>query len=244
MKRLVMASGVALAAAAASPSALAQACAGFNDVSATDTTLCPAVEWMKNRAITIGCSATLYCPNDVVLRSQMALFMKRLGDRLTPEFVRRFDRPPAQDFSAARQVCVTPPVPPAVAPAAYPRRAIVRGLLNVFTPNGGMNIEARVVFSTDNGVSWQVPPNGDGFAYGSLYSGLSPPDDITLVGMTTIDLNTTSTYVFAVQGVKTPTGGSGTIANVYCETLAQIVNRISATSPLDEPPPVQGGRGN
>ena len=34
---------------------------------------------MKNRGITLGCTATLYCPNDYVTRLQMAAFMYRLG---------------------------------------------------------------------------------------------------------------------------------------------------------------------
>ncbi|MGH6785072.1 MAG: tail fiber domain-containing protein, partial [Sphingomicrobium sp.] len=35
--------------------------------------------WLKNRAITLGCSPTQYCPNQFVYRYEMALFLYRLG---------------------------------------------------------------------------------------------------------------------------------------------------------------------
>lgn len=61
------------AAAAAAP------CAGFVDVDDTDQ-FCPNVTWMKQNGITLGCTATQYCPNDFVTRLQMAAFMNRLGN--------------------------------------------------------------------------------------------------------------------------------------------------------------------
>ena len=74
----------ALVAVVANGPAAAQPCAGFTDVSGTSS-FCPNVEWLKNRAITVGCtSATLYCPNDPVTRLSMAIFMNRLGVALTP----------------------------------------------------------------------------------------------------------------------------------------------------------------
>lgn len=63
--------------------AAAAPCAGFNDVDDTSS-FCPNVTWLKNRAITFGCAANLYCPNDPVTRLQMAAFMNRLGDALFP----------------------------------------------------------------------------------------------------------------------------------------------------------------
>ena len=65
----------------ASTSASAAPCFGaspFTDVAAGET-YCTSTEWLKNRNITLGCTATTYCPNDYVTRAQMALFMNRLG---------------------------------------------------------------------------------------------------------------------------------------------------------------------
>ena len=63
--------------------ALALPCAGFTDVDDTSP-FCPNVEWLRNRGITLGCAANLYCPTDAVSRLAMAVFMNRLGTALTP----------------------------------------------------------------------------------------------------------------------------------------------------------------
>ena len=60
-------------------------CAGFSDVSPFNNPFCTNVQWMKNRAITLGCgNGTTYCPTDPVSRLQMAAFMNRVGNVLTP----------------------------------------------------------------------------------------------------------------------------------------------------------------
>jgi hypothetical protein len=69
---------------AIAPAALAAPCAGFTDVDDTSG-FCANVEWLKNRAITLGCSSTtVFCPNAAVSRLAMAAFMNRLGTALTP----------------------------------------------------------------------------------------------------------------------------------------------------------------
>ena len=68
-------------------------CDTFTDVLATDSS-CPAVQWLKNRQVTLGCtSATQYCPSNNVTRAQMALFMNRLGKVLSPEILSMFGQP-------------------------------------------------------------------------------------------------------------------------------------------------------
>lgn len=62
--------------------ARAAPCAAFTDVDSTSP-FCAGVAWMKNRGITSGCTATLYCPNDPVSRLAMAAFLSRL-DRVLP----------------------------------------------------------------------------------------------------------------------------------------------------------------
>ncbi len=75
---MARAAATLVAALLVSPAAQAAPCAGFTDVDDTSA-FCGSVAWMKNRAITLGCTATLYCPNDFVRRDQMAAFMYRLG---------------------------------------------------------------------------------------------------------------------------------------------------------------------
>jgi len=74
---------VAFVAGLSSTSAWAAPCAGFTDVDDTSP-FCADVSWIKNRGITLGCTATAYCPADNVTRLQMAIFMRRLGESLFP----------------------------------------------------------------------------------------------------------------------------------------------------------------
>ena len=62
----------------AAPAVFAAPCAGFTDVQ-DSSGFCIHIEWLKNRAITLGCTATQYCPSDFVRRDQMAAFLYRLG---------------------------------------------------------------------------------------------------------------------------------------------------------------------
>lgn len=61
-------------------------CAGFTDVDDTSA-FCANVAWAKNRGVTLGCAATLYCPGDPVTRLQMAAFVSRLDRVLSPTIV-------------------------------------------------------------------------------------------------------------------------------------------------------------
>lgn len=58
---------------------LAAPCAGFSDVD-TSSPYCSSVEWIKNRGVTLGCTASLYCPQDDVTRLQMAIFLHRFSN--------------------------------------------------------------------------------------------------------------------------------------------------------------------
>jgi hypothetical protein len=251
VKRLIFAGAFALAAVAVSPAAVAAPCGGFTDVDDTNPAhapFCTSVEWVKNRSVTLGCNipGTLYCPNDNVTRLSMAAFMRRLGDALTPVLlVKRADNP-GQNFSAVRTLCITDPVAPSLtgfAVTGFPRTAIVTGLLNAFTLDvGGMDIQAKLVFSTDNGATWSPSPANDGFAYGSLYATFTPPGDISLRPYAFFQLQVGQTYRFAIQGVRTTAQGGGAVANAYCELHVQIISRTGASSPFDPAPVESTGR--
>lgn len=237
LKRFLAAGALALAALTAVP-ASAQNCVGFTDVLATDA-ICPNVEWLKNRAITLGCTTTTYCPTDPVTRGVMALFMNRLGTTLTPAFLRKRDTTlGALNFTGQQNICPTD----AVTISNYPRTAIVRGLVNLFTPDGGMDIKAWVVYSTDGGTTWITPATNDGLAYAALYPGQTPPNDVSLHPMNVIDLNVGSSYRFALAAARTT--GTGGVANAYCENLVQLVNRNGTTPPLDYGQSGVHGRGD
>ena len=49
----------------------------FDDV-ALDASYGPAVDWLAETGITLGCTATTYCPSGTVTRAEMAAFLWRL----------------------------------------------------------------------------------------------------------------------------------------------------------------------
>ncbi len=56
---------------------LATTASSFDDVS-DDSTYSPAVDWLAETGITLGCATTSYCPAGTVTRAEMAAFLWRL----------------------------------------------------------------------------------------------------------------------------------------------------------------------
>ena len=56
---------------------LATVTASFDDVE-VDESYGPAVDWLAETGITLGCTATSYCPDGTVTRAEMAAFLWRL----------------------------------------------------------------------------------------------------------------------------------------------------------------------
>ena len=148
---LAMRAALSVAALLAAPSALALPCAGFTDVEDTSG-FCPNVEWLKNRAVTTGCtSATLYCPTDPVSRLAMAAFMNRLGTALTPAQLRVDGAPGAVDLDANVVVCQTTDL----AITGYPRTAYVDLSLSA-TATADVGLASDLVISTDGGGTGRI----------------------------------------------------------------------------------------
>jgi hypothetical protein len=147
---------VALALVACSTFAGAQNCVGFTDVAGTST-FCPEVEWLKNRAITLGCtSTTLYCPNDVVNRGSMALLMQRLGMALSFEALFKDGAPGpimVPDVPPSFRVCITADT----AAATYSRTAILQGMFTGIADSNAIAWIGFLFYSTDGGTTWNKP---------------------------------------------------------------------------------------
>lgn len=129
--RLALAGG---ALALCGVAAAALPCAGFADV-AVDDPLCGSVDWIRNRAITLGCTqppgATAYCPTASVSRLQMAVFAARLGGVLAPQAATSEDALAAVDLDAAPSLCVAP-----VPAAPYARTVHVDAVVSGADPAG------------------------------------------------------------------------------------------------------------
>jgi hypothetical protein len=123
-------------------------CTPFTDVDQASP-FCPNVQWMKNRGVTLGCTPTLYCPNNLTTRLQMALFMNRLGNVLsgTPQVV----AVPSISLTGAATEVVCQSADQAA--ANYERHVTVDGVLS---GEGGGSGEYTLepVASVDGGANW------------------------------------------------------------------------------------------
>jgi hypothetical protein len=123
-------------------------CVGFNDVDATSP-FCPNVDWMKNRAVTLGCVTTLYCPDESTIRLQMAAFMNRLGTTMSGRTLFAAATTGAVDLDADPVVCVSEEI----ATGNYTRRAIADGVFSA-TASADVGFAADAVASFDGGTTW------------------------------------------------------------------------------------------
>jgi hypothetical protein len=134
--------------AAASAPALAAPCAGFNDVDATSG-FCADVQWIRNRAVTQGCTAATYCPNDPVTRLQMAAFMSRLGKVLQPAFLHRSEYVQTVSNLGTTIICQLQ-----AGTASYPRVATPASSLIQYSNSAAGTMFVQLVVSTDQGATW------------------------------------------------------------------------------------------
>jgi len=207
--------------AAATAPASAAPCAGFTDVDDTSA-FCPNVEWLKNRAITLGCtSATSFCPGDAVSRLALAAFMNRLGAALTPVELAVSAAPGAIALDAMSVVCQTSDY----AVTGYPRRAFV-DLALAATADADASVGADLVKSTNGGASW-TPLSAQ------AHRGYVPAGRWgSLANLASTDLAVGESVRFGVRMSRGGLAGTVDLVDSRCELRAQIVNRNGTTSPF------------
>jgi hypothetical protein len=194
-------------------------CANFTDVADSEG-FCTAVEWLRNRSITLGCTATAYCPNQTVTRDFMALFLNRLGTALTPQLHFAEDALDAVALDASPVLCATP----VVLATAYPRQALV-SIAFGGQAGGALGFAARPVVSTNDGATWSPLVQHDvreSVAAASWTSAAT--SGIHAIG--------------PMQSVRYGVGvvrhsGTADFVAARCQTVAQVVNANGTTSPLD-----------
>lgn len=213
--RLLSAAGLV----AVAPAAMAAPCAGFSDVD-TSLTACPSIEWIRNRSVTLGCAPGLYCPASFVPRQEMAAFMNRLGDAMTPLLVRVDVSPGAIDLDATNAVvCQTQDF----VVANFPRRAVLDLTFAAHAP-ADVDIAADLVKTTDNGATWTVLTAVDhrGGVMANRWS--------SVANLATTDLNVNETVRFGVR-VSRASGGVD-LTDSRCNLRVAIGSRTGATSPF------------
>ena len=209
---LVVATLLAIPPAAAAP------CSQFTDVDSTHP-FCPHVDWLRNRAITLGCTTTtLFCPLNPVTRLSMAAFMNRLGVALTPAVLYDADGGTSLDLGAPpTTVCQTPQVDAAV----YPRSVHAGAVFSAFT--GATTARLTLVQSIDDGpwVALNTAP--------STVGGLSKWINAT-AWRGNVPLSPGASYRFGLR-VDSATG-AGAVSDWTCQLRAIVVNRTGSSVPF------------
>lgn len=210
----------AAALALVSPIASGAPCAGFSDVGATSS-FCPNIEWLKNRAITFGCTAAAYCPTDPVTRLSMAAFMNRLGTALTPVALRVDLTPGALDLDAVPVVCQTA----AFDVTGYPRSAIV-DVTASGRATSATTFAAVPVASADGGASWFALTTMPARMHVNAmqWSGVSH--------FAHVELAVDSSLKFGVRLDRGGVAGSIDLADSRCQLRVVIFSRDGSAPPL------------
>lgn len=202
---------------------LAWASHRFADVP-TSASYHAAVDWIADRGVTLGCATNLYCPDGLVTRAQMALFMQRLGNALTPRVLSGDSAVVTGAFSTLPTVavhCQTADHTP-----DFPQRAIVHSAFHFATPSG-FSFAVEPVVSTNGGATWTALPGQPG-------RGGKPQEvqafyvNATDVGARLLSAGVTYRFGTRVQILQ----GSNIIGDGGCEVVATIVNANVAFVPL------------
>jgi len=188
-------------------------CFAFNDVDASSV-FCTNVEWMRNRAVTLGCTTTLYCPIDFVTRLQMAAFMNRLGTTLGGEVLFVGAQPGALALDAEPVVCQTTDL----TPTNFDRRIVVDASFSALGA-ASMGFAADAVASFDAGVTW-VPLASVG---NRTFAAASHWGHVRARGVA--DIVATDTVRFGLSIGRGGLAGAANPTNSTCKLRAIVISR-------------------
>ena len=203
---------------AIAPAALAAPCAGFSDVD-DSSVFCVNVEWIKNRAVTLGCTATTYCANDAVSRLAMAAFMNRLGTALTPRSFRTASSGVTLDIDVEPRLCETG-VPPSF---DFPRRAFVDVAFSASAP-------AETTYSID--IVYRTGPS-DWTALNAypVRATVGPGQWASASLLGQFDIGAQQGALVAIRVSRGTPSGTGVLSEMTCEVRAIVHNRNGDAAP-------------
>ena len=202
--------------------ARAQNCAGFTDITVFSP-FCTNVQWMKNRAVTLGCGdGTTYCPDESVNRLQMAAFMNRVGNLLEPRVYYIAGTSGVgipTDLADPSFVCQTPDIPE----VAYNREVHADGAFS-FTSNGPGLLQLIVFASFDSGVTWGPGPVNDGMVTVGMIGGVRGHASLTLERKQ-IPTNSTGKVRLAIRVVRGTNLTTAQLTDWACQFQVVVTNR-------------------
>ena len=213
-----------VAALAVAPVVSAAPCAGFTDLD-DSSGFCNNVQWLVNRSITLGCTASLYCPYDSVSRLQMALFLTRLGtNALTPTFLESVGGSSALTLVNGPVVCQLPDY----TVTNFPRTA--RGHATFGARSGSpADVAVQFVESTDSGATWTpVSINQSLSSDAQSYHALA-----VLLPPRALDVGVAYRYGLRVSRVA-GSATTGDPADYACRVKLYVDNRNPLAPPFDE----------
>ena len=223
LRHLLVAIATTVLSMTAMPEALAAPCAGFTDVDDTSG-FCPNVEWLKNRAITLGCtSTTVVLPERTGQPARDGRLHEPARYRTDAVQLRVDIAPGAIDLDANAVVCQTSDF--AVPVGSFPRRAYVDLSFNG-NATADVGLAADLVVSTDAGANW-TPLNtvtNRGSVAANQWGGLS---DIGYV-----DLSVGQTARWGVRMTRGGIAGSTDLADSRCQLRALVYSRDGIASPF------------
>ena len=200
--------------------ALVSTCGGFDDVVAGNP-FCANVAWSRNRLVTQGCAANLYCPDAQVLRVAMAAFVSRLGDALTPDIRVQQSETGTIDPDANVVVCMTSEHATGSQRRRYHLDAVMSLLASTDT-----QFRAHFVWKYDNYPFW-------------LYENIDVSPSVARAGRWTnlrklshVDVEEGRTVVFGIEVGRRPATGVGTISQGTCNLRVRIENRNGPAPPF------------
>ena len=200
---------------------LVAACSDFTDV-APNGAFCPNVEWLKNRAVTTGCtSTTAYCPTIGVNRLAMAAFMNRLGTALAPAAVQQQAASGVLDPSTAPVVCATADW----TATNFPRRVYLDAVFTATAP-GDIGLMVELVASGDGGVTWDsvTAQSQRGFVRANRWGNLHP--------LGHLDVPVGQTVRFGVRVSRGGLPGAAPISDSNCNLRMRVDNRNGTGTPF------------
>jgi hypothetical protein len=211
------------------PNAANAQCVGFTDT--PDDVFCPAVEWLKNRSITTGCTGTEFCPSSPVSRLAMAQFMNRLGKAITPVVLHK------QGYQ--NNVTVSSGTDPGTLACetvdylveGYPRTARFLGFYYGVPMSSAAWLHAYWKYSTDAGVTWtNVGTWGVDTYYTRDWAGYGQVAGTGLMAPPmALDVGTTYRFGLFLSGI----GAAYTYNPIMCQIEVTILGANPATSPRD-----------
>ena len=200
------------------------ACGGFGDIDSAST-FCLNVEWVANRAITLGCGAGSYCPADVTSRLAMAAFMNRLAVSLQPAVAVVEAAAANLDPTTAPVVCQGADIPV----TGYPRRALVDAVISARAAVASAVVLTPVA-SFDQGASWAP------LATKPPAITLPPGAPVNARAFGSRDLDVGQTVRVRSPGRARRAAGGASPAEVRCRLRTSVSSRESWYSPLDSVP--------